>query len=190
MIDVIPSGRRPRPAMESASPALLRPRALAIVLDLVVSFVFVETVVLAGVVWLVPEWTPRLTGLFFVGSAFALAPIYLTYAFFFEWRFGQTPGKVWQELVVTTTDGDPPGLLAAATRNLLRYVDWLPACFLLGWFVARRSPAGQRLGDRLSGTVVVRAAGAHQRVSPTDGTPHRDQKHDRGRPDDEPTSTE
>lgn len=165
MFDVIPSGRRPTPALESASPALLRARALAAAFDVAFCYLVVETVLLAPIVWAV-EWTPGRTGLLLVGSLVALVPLYLTYAFAFEWRLGRTPGKVWRGLVVTTTDGTPPGALACATRNLLRYVDFLPVGFLLGWLVARRSPTGQRLGDRVAGTVVVRATTPGRRRTP------------------------
>lgn len=159
LLAILPSGRRPRPALETASPALLRQRALAVVFDLVFCYVVIETVLLAAVIGVAPAGLIPQTGIAIVASVVALVPLYLTYAFVFEWRYGQTPGKVWQELVVTTTDGTPPGVVASATRNLLRYIDWLPAGFLLGWLLARRSSRGQRLGDRLAATVVVRPGG-------------------------------
>ena len=61
-----------------------------------------------------------------VGSLLVLAPLYLTYSFAFEWRFGRTPGKVNRGLLVVTEDGGDPGVRACAVRNLLRYVDLSP----------------------------------------------------------------
>jgi uncharacterized RDD family membrane protein YckC len=156
ILDLVPSGTPPDPDLTSASPALLRRRAFAAVIDVVLCYFAIETVPLAALIGLAPEWVAARTGFVFVVSLVALVPTYLTYAFFFEWRYARTPGKVRMELLVVTGDGRVPGVAASAARNLLRYADWLPACFLLGWAVARRSPTGQRLGDRLAGTIVVR----------------------------------
>lgn len=155
ILDLVPSGTPPDPDLPSASPALLRQRALATVIDVLLCYFVVETVPLAALIGLAPEWVAARTDFVFIVSLVALVPTYLTYAFFFEWRYARTPGKVRMELLVVTGDGRVPGVAASAARNLLRYVDWLPACFLLGWAVARRSSTGQRLGDRLAGTIVV-----------------------------------
>lgn len=157
MLDLIPSGEPPAADVSSASPALLGKRARATLLDVVLCYVFLETVPLSFVIWAVPEWTAGRTLLLVLGSVLLLFPLYLTYCFALEWWFAQTPGKIWQELVVTTPSGRPPTLVEAATRNLLRYVDFLPVCYLLGWYLVRQSENGQRLGDRISGTIVARA---------------------------------
>jgi uncharacterized RDD family membrane protein YckC len=156
ILDLVPSGTPPDPDLTSASPALLRRRALAVVIDVLICYFIVETVPLAALIGLASEWVATHTGLVFVVSLVALVPTYLTYTFFFEWRYARTPGKVRMELLVVTRDGRFPGVAASAVRNLLRYADWLPIGFLLGWALARRSPTGRRLGDRLAGTMVVR----------------------------------
>lgn len=156
MLDLLPSGRPPTAALDTASPALLRQRAFATVFDMVLCYFTIEAILIASVIGLATDWIVPRTSLAIVFSFVFLIPIHQTYCFFFEWQYGQTPGKVWQNLVVTTTIGGSPGPFASATRNLLRYVDWFPACFLLGWLLARRSPAGQRFGDRVADTVVVR----------------------------------
>lgn len=158
MIDLYPAEHPPAPALDSAGPGLLRRRALATLLDLGLAYLLVESVLVAGITVVAPGLIAARPGLAFIGSLVALAPIHATYCFAFEWRYDRTPGKVRFELTVTTVDGERPGLLAAAVRNLLRYVDWLPVGYLLGWGLARTSPTGQRLGDRLAGTVVVRPA--------------------------------
>jgi uncharacterized RDD family membrane protein YckC len=156
MLDLLPSGRPPATALDTASPALLQRRALATVFDVFFCYFTIEAVFIATIIGLAPDWSALRTSLVVVFSLIFLIPLYLTYCFFFEWRFGQTPGKVWQNIVVVTTNGEPLGPFASATRNLLRYVDWFPACFLLGWLLARRSSMGQRLGDRIADTVIVR----------------------------------
>lgn len=92
----------------------------------------------------------------FVLSLIGLVPVYLLYCFLYEWRYARTPGKQRMGLIVSMGDGSYPSLQAAAVRNVLRYVDWLPVFYGVGWLLARRSERGRRLGDRLAGTVVVR----------------------------------
>lgn len=158
MIDLIPGGEPPEPDLSTASPALLGPRARAQLIDVVVCYVFVETVPLSFLIWSIPDWTTAQTVALMGWSLVLFVPIYLTYSFAFEWRFGQTPGKYNQGLVVTTPTEDHPSLLETAIRNLLRYVDFLPVGFAVGYYVAKRSPSGQRLGDKFAGTVVVKAS--------------------------------
>ncbi|MDX1744551.1 MAG: RDD family protein [Halobacteriales archaeon] len=155
-LDLIPSKRPPPPDMESASPALLRERALASVFDVGFCYFTFDAIVFASVIGLFPEWSAENSDVLFVNSLILLVPIYLSYVFVLEWRFARTPGKVWRGIMVATPDGDLPNLTQTAIRNMVRYIDWLPVFYLLGWWLAHRSPVGQRLGDRLAGTVVVR----------------------------------
>jgi len=85
-------------------------------------------------------------------------PFLLVWGYFtlFEafWR-GQTPGKRIMRIRVIQQTGRPISLLESMGRNLLRLVDWLPAFYFVGvvsLFVTRRQ---QRLGDLISGTLVV-----------------------------------
>jgi uncharacterized RDD family membrane protein YckC len=158
MIDLLPSGQPPPADVDSASPALLRRRALATVLDVLVSYFVLTTAALAVIIGVFPAETEARGSLLFVGSFALVVPLYLTYCFALEWRYGQTIGKVSQGLVVVTPTGNRPDVLACAVRNILRYVDFLPVGYLLGWYLARQSPTGQRLGDRLGNTVVAEVA--------------------------------
>lgn len=84
--------------------------------------------------------------------------IWSSYFIIFEWRLnGQTPGKRWLKLRVIREDGRPITFWEAAVRNLLRIVDIMPIPFysigLISVFVSTR---GQRVGDLVGGTVVVR----------------------------------
>ncbi|ELY99297.1 RDD domain-containing protein [Natrialba asiatica DSM 12278] len=111
-----------------------------------------------------------------------LVPVNLTYAFVFEWRYSRTPGKVARSLMVTTAEGEPCTLRASAVRNLLRYVDGLgvpPLLYAVGVLASAVSPSGQRVGDRLADTVVVRSgrlrrpAGDRTGEAARDDTPRR-----------------
>lgn len=84
--------------------------------------------------------------------------LWSSYFIIFEWRLnGQTPGKRWLKLRVIREDGRPITFWEAAVRNLLRIFDIMPIPFysigLISVFVSTR---GQRVGDLVAGTVVVR----------------------------------
>jgi uncharacterized RDD family membrane protein YckC len=87
---------------------------------------------------------------------------YLLFAllvFAYYWRseaaWGQTLGKRWLGLHVVGEDGTPPTPRAILMRNLLRFVDALPAFYLLGIAVAMSNERRQRIGDLVAHTVVV-----------------------------------
>ncbi len=74
-----------------------------------------------------------------------------------EWRFGRTVGKYLVRIRVTdAADGSPLSLRAAAVRNVLRFVDWIPALYVVGIAAVAASDSAQRIGDRVADTVVVR----------------------------------
>ncbi|HYG79302.1 MAG TPA: RDD family protein [Pyrinomonadaceae bacterium] len=84
--------------------------------------------------------------------------IWSSYFIIFEWRMnGQTPGKRWLKLRVIREDGRPITFWEASVRNLLRLFDIMPLPFysigLISLFISTR---GQRVGDLVAGTVVVR----------------------------------
>ncbi|QYG92393.1 RDD family protein [Iamia sp. SCSIO 61187] len=72
---------------------------------------------------------------------------------------GRTLGRRATGLRLVTVDGGPVGFLAAAVRNIVRLVDFLPAFYSVGAIVALATARHQRLGDLAAGTVVVRASG-------------------------------
>ncbi|WP_440764862.1 RDD family protein [Natronorubrum sp. DTA7] len=75
----------------------------------------------------------------------------------FEWRFGRTVGKYLVGIRVTSADGSPPTPRASLVRNVLRLVDWLPFCYLVGIALLAFSTPSRRLGDRIAETTVVRS---------------------------------
>ena len=68
---------------------------------------------------------------------------------------GRSPGKQLLGLRVVHDDGTPVGWAASLTRNLLRFVDFLPFAYGLGILSCLNHPAFKRLGDLAAGTLVV-----------------------------------
>lgn len=160
---LLPTRYRPAPAMETAGEGrVLLARGWAVLVDLLVCYVLLELPVFyAASVLFRGTFEPRAGSLAFV-SVLILAPLYLTYSFAFEWRYGRTPGKVNRGLLVVTADGGEPGLHAVAVRNLLRYVDLLGVPPLVLGAVVALASDGRRVGDHLAGTVVVRATAGEE----------------------------
>ncbi len=69
---------------------------------------------------------------------------------------GQTVGKRLVRIRVVKADGSPVGVFESAVRNLLRVVDFLPACYPVGVATMLIDRRHRRLGDLLAGTVLVR----------------------------------
>ncbi len=79
------------------------------------------------------------------------------YAIVAEWRFkGQTVGK--RLLSMRVVDGEglfmQPGQVIV--RNLLRFIDCLPLCYMVGGVSCLITQRSQRLGDIAGGTLVIR----------------------------------
>jgi len=130
----------------------LRDRGLAQVIDTAVWIgVFVVVFALAALVGAmdhgVSRWFVMLTtGAFVVG-----------YSFWFElfWR-GQTPGKRMMGLQVVKRNGDVPGIADYATRWAFRLIDAWGSLGALAALLISTSDQGQRVGDMIADTLVVR----------------------------------
>jgi uncharacterized RDD family membrane protein YckC len=71
------------------------------------------------------------------------------------WR-GQTVGKRVFGLRVMDAQGLRLQFNQVVLRNLLRFMDSMPAFYLVGGAVSALSPRGQRLGDLVANTIVIR----------------------------------
>ncbi len=69
---------------------------------------------------------------------------------------GQSPGKRAAKTRVVGMDGDPPGFIAVAIRNLVRIVDFLPTAYGIGLITMFTNAQARRLGDFAADTLVVR----------------------------------
>ncbi|MBW3622892.1 MAG: RDD family protein [Armatimonadetes bacterium] len=96
------------------------------------------------------------------GWAFALL---IAFGFLIVWGYfiyfetawnGQTPGKRLLNIRVVKDNGSPIDFFSAATRNIVRFIDFLPSSYAIGIIVMFFSPAYKRVGDYAAGTVVVK----------------------------------
>jgi uncharacterized RDD family membrane protein YckC len=133
----------------SLRPASLVPRALAFAIDLAIRGLLLLAVLL------LLELLGKL------GKGLAAIVIFMLtwwYMVLFEvLNQGRSPGKQWLGLRVVHDDGTPVGWAASLTRNLLRFVDFLPFAYGLGILSSLNHPAFKRLGDLAAGTLVVYA---------------------------------
>jgi uncharacterized RDD family membrane protein YckC len=77
------------------------------------------------------------------------------FALFEAYWHGQTPGKRAMKIRVIKDSGRQITLFEALARNLLRVVDYLPGCYLIGLITMLCNKRSQRLGDLVAGTIVV-----------------------------------
>ena len=90
-------------------------------------------------------------------------PIYLVFLFMIsaylilmEAYTGWTVGKLILGLRVVDGSGGKIGLYESVIRNLLRFVDGLPAFNILGIVLIATSPSEQRFGDRIAKAYVTK----------------------------------
>lgn len=82
--------------------------------------------------------------------------ISLGYRFFTEWSWrGQTLGKKLLRLRVVDAEGMRLQFNQVVIRNLLRFVDFLPLCYLVGGITCLLNKNSQRLGDLAANTLVI-----------------------------------
>jgi hypothetical protein len=87
------------------------------------------------------------------------------YGIFFEWFWGgRTPGKRIMHLRVVDAHGLKLEPSQVVMRNLLRFVDAIPAFYLVGGAAMLLSRDAQRLGDMAANTAVIR----ERRLAPVD----------------------
>lgn len=90
-------------------------------------------------------------------SVLAFFTLQIGYGIGMEWSWrGQTIGKRLLRLRVMDVQGLRLQFSQVVMRNLLRFVDMLPAFYLVGGLSAFLNRRGQRLGDLAANTIVVR----------------------------------
>jgi uncharacterized RDD family membrane protein YckC len=83
------------------------------------------------------------------------------YGIFCEWYYrGQTIGKRLLSLRVMDVQGLQLQFSQIVIRNVLRFIDSLPATYLVGGLACLLSPRSQRLGDLVANTIVIRESKA------------------------------
>jgi len=93
-----------------------------------------------------------------ISDPICLVFLFIIFAYFvlMEAYVGWTIGKKLLGMRVLSNNGNKIGISKSVVRNLLRLVDGLPAFNILGLLLIIRSPTGQRFGDRVAGTYVIR----------------------------------
>lgn len=81
--------------------------------------------------------------------------IVFAYYFLQEGLFASTIGKTLLKLRVVEKTGDPCSFAGSFKRNILRFVDWLPALYILAAVIISVSRERQRLGDIVAKTIVT-----------------------------------
>ena len=103
--------------------------------------------------------------------------LYLILVFLIEWFYpvvfevlsdGMTPGKRAMGIRVIHANGTPIGWSASVTRNLLRFVDFLPLFYVFGVISIMLTNRFQRLGDLVAGTLVIYREEGHIRPAISD----------------------
>jgi uncharacterized RDD family membrane protein YckC len=92
-------------------------------------------------------------------ALFVLAQFTVETGYFIFWEMvtnGRSPGKMLAGLRVVRRDGLPINLRSSVLRNLMRIVDILPENYVVGLVSMLLSPSGERLGDHVAGTIVIR----------------------------------
>ncbi|MFC2017194.1 RDD family protein [Chloroflexota bacterium] len=82
--------------------------------------------------------------------------IIFAYLILMEAYVGWTVGKRILGMRVVDGSGNKIGLSKSVIRNLLRFIDGLPALNILGIILIATSPEDQRFGDRIAKTYVIR----------------------------------
>jgi uncharacterized RDD family membrane protein YckC len=89
-------------------------------------------------------------------SALTYFVISIGYGVATEWAWrGQTVGKRFLRLRVVDVDGMRLQFHQVLMRNLLRFADLLPGCYLVGGVACLLSRRSQRLGDLAANTIVI-----------------------------------
>ena len=135
-------------AVQTANPMA---RFLALVIDqfCIYGLSAAVTAVSSAVGWISGD----LAGALWMLSWFALS---IGYPIVFEWGMrGQTIGKKALRLRVMDVEALRLTFSQIVVRNLLRFVDVLPAFYLVGGAVSLMNSRGQRVGDLAANTVVV-----------------------------------
>lgn len=84
--------------------------------------------------------------------------IMIAYFILLEGFIGMTLGKMMLRIRVIDMDGNIPGLKKSIIRNVLRFIDGLPALNILGIVLIVTSAEKTRFGDRVAKTRVIRSS--------------------------------
>lgn len=134
-------------------------RFIAVLLDsLILLFALIALLVLRAVI------VPALGAMSTKAASWGLG-VYVLSVFLLFWGYfalfeafnnGRTPGKLVAKIRVLHQSGRGMNFVESLSRNLVRYIDFMPAFYGVGIATVFLSRRHQRLGDMVAGTLVVR----------------------------------
>lgn len=134
-------------------------RAIAYLIDVGLLFL-VGIALYFAFTFLVPDPVNAVLGLSravkIVGAVILFGALWIYWTVFEVLWHGQTIGKRLVKIRVVRLDGSPVTAVDSAIRNLLRLVDFFPACYPVGLVTMLFDPKHRRVGDLVAGTVLVR----------------------------------
>jgi len=93
---------------------------------------------------------------FLLSFILSFAILQLLYFFFLEYFFNATLGKAYFGIEIRKENLKKADFMDAFTRNVLRFLDMLAFFYIISLILISISPKKQRIGDVITGTVVVR----------------------------------
>jgi uncharacterized RDD family membrane protein YckC len=133
-------------------------RFAALVTDIVVlSLVFFPVTRIVKGTWIMSAADHHWNVGWFVSDPLCLVFLVSMFLYFvvLEGFAGGTIGKLLLRLRVVSLNGSRAGFVRALLRNVLRVVDSLPACGILGAVLIAATPDKVRFGDRVAGMRVI-----------------------------------
>lgn len=128
-------------------------RSLALLFDLIIILLGMVLVAVCADFLLVPVFGANVAeGVNMLGMFFLM---WFYFVIFETGKHGASPGKRRNGLRVCQLSGAPVTLTQSITRNFIRFVDFLPALFGVGFIAMLCNRNFQRLGDIAAGTLVV-----------------------------------
>ena len=131
-------------------------RGIAFLVDFMfLSLFFFPATYLYSGKWLM-DYEDHLWG---ISDPICIVFLFIIFGYFIlmEAYVGWTIGKRLLKMRVVDRRNNNIGLSKSVVRNLLRLIDGLPAFNILGIVLIASSPRGQRFGDRVAGTRVIRS---------------------------------
>ena len=132
-------------------------RFMAAFLDILIEAVVYLALFLLTLLWWSSGWLTGSRSIWW-SALISLVAFCLNWGYYavFEalWK-GQTPGKRWAGIRVIKDSGRPITVFEAISRNLIRFVDFLPLFYGIGVITMLLNQKHRRLGDYVAGTLVV-----------------------------------
>lgn len=151
MIDSMQAFETPEGVSLGLNPAGPLPRAMALLIDLVLQNIIISVMTIVGRMLYFGGFGGVADGVFAI-IIFVWFNFYFVYC---EAKYGKTLGKHILKLQVVSDTGRPIGFSTAFIRNLIRPIEFLPLFFGSALVVMLFNAKFKRIGDIVAGSLVV-----------------------------------